>query len=166
MTFSETLNENFARFTNTIIHWVGIYFPEFRGISPFMWVNVEDLTEADDPMILTVEEDLRYLPLDGIRLIARERWRQVEEKGYTAEHDDGHVRDELADAAAFYAISDKHRYRLLGSWPFEPGGLMRKRQYSRIRQLAIAGAFIAAEIDRLKRLEAATETGENLETGR
>ena len=39
----------------------------------------------------------------GIERIAAERQRQIEQEGWTAEHDDGHVNGELAMAAALYA---------------------------------------------------------------
>jgi hypothetical protein len=39
----------------------------------------------------------------GIELIAEERKRQIEQEGYTAEHDDRHENGELAMAAACYA---------------------------------------------------------------
>jgi len=39
----------------------------------------------------------------GVELIAEERSRQINEEGWTAEHDDQHTDGELAEAAACYA---------------------------------------------------------------
>lgn len=41
---------------------------------------------------------------DGISIIAAERKRQIEVKGYTPEHDDAHDLGELGLAAALYAL--------------------------------------------------------------
>jgi hypothetical protein len=88
----------------------------------------------------------------GADLIAQERARQVQKEGWTPEHDAGHSADQLARAAAFYALPDEFREfgiwgRSLGSrvwpWPNAP------KPGARIRELTKAGALIAAEIDRL-----------------
>lgn len=101
-------------------------------------------------------------PKDGVSLIAAERARQINVKGWTAEHDDGHDRGELAKAGAFYAagpdVCPITGSALMDLWPkewgdpttFEVGGFTRA---GRIRELTIAGALIAAEIDRLMRAE-------------
>lgn len=93
----------------------------------------------------------------GIEIIADERRRQIEVKGWTTEHDVQHTNNELGRAAACYAampiniyehdiILDGHAFVEL--WPFD------KEYYkpcpeNRIHELAKAGALIAAEIDRL-----------------
>ena len=102
----------------------------------------------------------------GVALIAAERTRQVTTEGYSADHDDEHGDGELARAGACYATPREYRdYRPRGHvsqpvvprlWPFDaqswkgldalphgPGG--------RLRELAKAGALIAAEMDRLIR---------------
>lgn len=97
----------------------------------------------------------------GIELIAEERQRQIEKEGWTPEHDDEHKAGELANAAAYYAMTDgtidfinsrwgedNHLY----IWPFELEWLKRTPE-NRIRELQKAGALIAAEIDRLNRIE-------------
>lgn len=84
----------------------------------------------------------------GVALIAEERQRQISDEGYTPEHDDRHDREELARAAAAYAVPTQ-------PWPWHSDGDRRSRHAGdRLRQLAIAGALIAAEIDRLLRLKA------------
>lgn len=99
---------------------------------------------------------------DGVTLIALERTRQISEEGWTPEHDDMHEAGEMAQAAglyAFYAHSDEavaHAVSLRRSflcppgWPFAPEWWKPK---DRISNLIRAGALIAAEIDRLHRLE-------------
>lgn len=108
----------------------------------------------------------------GIELIAEERERQVSQEGYTPEHDDRHLGGELADAAAVYADAagamargasptdffdpndeDAFNTYLDGDgpeWPFEPKDL--KLSPDPVRNLVKAGALIAAEIDRLRRV--------------
>ena len=88
----------------------------------------------------------------GAGLIAAERRRQIVAEGWTAEHDDHHTAGELAIAAASLAVSgtdatidDPHNVDT------EWGHIVERHADNRLRQLAIAGALIAAEIDRLMR---------------
>lgn len=122
----------------------------------------------------------------GVTAIAVERDRQVTDEGWTAAHDDQYVHDELAMAAATYALppgdrevrwfveahggagqpvdverpewvrparacfewqSDSPR-----TWPLPDAWF--KPSADRIRELAKAGALIAAEIDRTIRAAA------------
>jgi hypothetical protein len=91
--------------------------------------------------------------MTGIERIAAERKRQIEEEGFTAEHDDQWEHGELAEAAATYA-SRPHREGMLINWrkllwPWELEWY--KPETDRIRELEKAGALIDAEIDRLLR---------------
>ncbi|MHC1791834.1 hypothetical protein [Solidesulfovibrio sp.] len=96
--------------------------------------------------------------MDGMELIAAERRRQVEEKGFTAEHDDQHQDSELAFAACYFGIPCMFRE---GDETIFPATLFKQTGWdlnsatregkSRIERLAIAGSLIAAEIDRLIR---------------
>jgi len=92
---------------------------------------------------------------DGAELIATERQRQVDEEGWTAEHDDQHSRGELAKAGAVYAMPSNGSWKA-ANWPFEPDSINHdwNTAEGRIRELVRAGALIAAEIDRLRRREA------------
>lgn len=50
--------------------------------------------------------------LTGVELIAEERKRQIEAEGWTPQHDAQHKADELAIAAACYALPQhKRKYR-------------------------------------------------------
>ena len=83
--------------------------------------------------------------MNGAELIAAERLRHTEVEGWTPEHDDEHTDGELASAAAAYIFPDGHDH----FWPWDESWW--KPSDDPIRNLAKAGALIAAEIDRLQR---------------
>lgn len=99
----------------------------------------------------------------GILEIAQERSRQITEEGWTAEHDDEHGNGELSAAAASYVALASHQcmpvgvgpsdYAAPASWPRSWADRWWKPSDSPIRNLQKAGAMIAAEIDRLRRIE-------------
>ena len=94
--------------------------------------------------------------LDGAKLIAAERRRQIRIEGFNATHDEDHGDFTLSIAAACYAVHGSS-VRVLNrsgndAWPWEDEWDKREK-HSRLRRLVIAGALIAAEIDRLKGLE-------------
>jgi hypothetical protein len=112
--------------------------------------------------------------MTGLDLIEKERQRQILTEGWTPEHDDEHSQGELALAAACYAApeaifvhreeesaffsgntGDRGDRRLLpegyyNAWPWDAEWDKRSR-HDRLRQLVIAGALIAAEIERILR---------------
>jgi len=88
--------------------------------------------------------------MTGIERIAAERQRQVDQERWTPGHDATHTLDQLARAAACYAMPARFRrtrYRGLWAWP----GWWKPTPKNRIRELEKAGALCAAEIDRLLR---------------
>jgi transcription elongation factor Elf1 len=105
---------------------------------------------------------------NGVGRIAAERKRQRDKEGFTDAHDDSHKNGQLAMAGACYAMGTLDIYtgtvravhglhRKAGIierphlvWPWAPEWDKRSK-HSRLRQLEIAGALIAAEIDRLVR---------------
>jgi len=103
--------------------------------------------------------------VSGIDLIAAERQRQIDAEGWTVEHDDEHSRNELAWAAASYAIPPArgplyegehptYIYADTGlpiTWPWD-AEWWNPSPEDRVRELVKAGALVAAEIDRLQRL--------------
>ena len=109
--------------------------------------------------------------LDGIALIGKERLRQIGKLGYTFDHDDKHFNGDLAAAALCYLgtayLNSARSYDLLRlRWPsvaswghpidiVDPADSRQKQTAERIRRLTVAGALIAAEIDRLARLKEA-----------
>lgn len=110
-------------------------------------------------------------PTDGCLRILVERRRQIEVEGRSPDADVAYENDELAKAAACYAlpITDDRRRDVViwggapEGWPFakeawKPAtvvdageGEAAVRSADRIRELEKAGALIAAEIDRLAR---------------
>jgi hypothetical protein len=110
--------------------------------------------------------------VSGIERIAAERRRQLGAEGWTVAHDDCHDRGQLAWAAVCYAAPDlvfrERRYAnrivFVDTWPWDDGDKRPHRGnivlpnlgvsvQERMRQLEKAGALIAAEIDRLERIE-------------
>ena len=93
----------------------------------------------------------------GVDRIAAERQRQIEQEGFDAERDDGYTDGSLARAAAHYASpGDALLVEGIGvnknMWPPAWDSVWDKKdRFDRKRQLAVAGALIAAELDRLIR---------------
>lgn len=85
----------------------------------------------------------------GIELIGQERKEQIEKHGYTTDIDkDVNKYCELLGAAEYIINKDRNKFPL--RWHLS---LMEKfDKKSRIEQLTVAGALIAAEIDRLNEL--------------
>ena len=107
----------------------------------------------------------------GIELIAKERQEQIEKHGWDLKHDDIHDDGALVHAAlvcaSYEKLYTKHKYassivfqvveRSGFNLPVEYDGnvLIENHTLSnekRIHQLKVAGALLAAEIDRLKRI--------------
>lgn len=106
--------------------------------------------------------------------VLAERKRQIDAEGWTAEHDDQHANDDLALAAACYALPDTHREvfprkdprevgRSAGEsitilddvlcphlWPWHGGWWKPKDRRS---DLVRAAALLLAEIERFDRYE-------------
>lgn len=95
----------------------------------------------------------------GAELIAAERARQIawiDGEGWSEGHDDEHTNGELVAAAICYAAQPGglESIGITDSiWPWEPEA-WKPTPGDRIRELTKAGALLAAEIDRLQRLEA------------
>ena len=116
-------------------------------------------------------------PLTGAELITKERERQMAQEGWDAQHDEQHGEGELALVAALYAtpipLFEKREsgssIKFLDPWPwwdtieitrYNDGSTRqvpawdKRKKHNKLRKLVIAGALIAAEIDRLQRAEA------------
>lgn len=96
----------------------------------------------------------------GVDLIANERWEQIHKHGRTVEDDLGvNKYDQLSTAASILAMGDVLRGTLgpedlmdkLPGWSVEQFRKMYNKPY--YQRLIIAGALIAAELDRLKASE-------------
>lgn len=99
----------------------------------------------------------------GIELIQQERTRQIEEEGYDPSHDAFVCNNnQLSKAAAYYAVGNENLYikrkenwpdgkkveTFETFWPWE-SKFLKLKKHDRLKQLQIAGALIAAEIDSL-----------------
>lgn len=105
----------------------------------------------------------------AIHDVIAERNRQIDDEGFTGEHDDGHAEDELAAAGACYA--NPFKIEISGDGIFErplmdgevplgwPGGWddVWWTPKTRRQDLVRAGALIIAEIERLDRAGAKRE---------
>ena len=104
-------------------------------------------------------------PINGVvQEIAAERQRQIEVEGFDAAHDDEHLRGEIAQGAAAYALrasaiaASEFNYKAGSTyWPIAFAGVMWKPTTAR-RNLIKAAAMIVAEIERIDR--AAAKGGE------
>jgi hypothetical protein len=114
---------------------------------------------------------LENFSVTGAGAISKERDRHTKIEGWTPSHDDQHTEQSMPIAAACYALNgtpaqavivnddnDPEKNELWDAWPWSPKWDKREK-HSRLHQLEIAGALIAAEWDRLKRIE-----NENLST--
>lgn len=130
----------------------GRALPQWTDLSPRVKFAVADAALA----VLIATTAGTSGPLSAIAL---ERYRQRAQEGWTPEHDDEHVRGELAVAAACYALAgtpylndgpfpnaDTHL------WPFD-ARWFKVNLEDRRRNLEKAGALIAAELERLNRAE-------------
>lgn len=86
--------------------------------------------------------------MNGAERIADERLRQIEAEGWTAEHDDTHDQGELKLAAMAYLAAHEDYTLAEDFWPWEAEAF---KPRTRLNALTVAGALIAAEIDRLER---------------
>lgn len=90
--------------------------------------------------------------MDAIELITAERERQITQEGWSITHDDSHESEELARAAACYAMPSFWRVESIFGmlWPWW-SKWWKPTPEDRIRELVKAGALIVAEIERLQR---------------
>lgn len=89
----------------------------------------------------------------GIELIAQERKEQIEKHGWSKRHDSCHVNGALVKVAAILAVQGTDSKVISSDGEFETGnnvwGLEEKLKNNDIHRLKVAGALIAAEIDRI-----------------
>ncbi|WIX34115.1 hypothetical protein QO259_05490 [Salinicola sp. JS01] len=89
---------------------------------------------------------------EALAALARERRRQVEAEGWTAEHDDQHGDGSMADAAGCYALhAHEESHRSPAWWPWDDAWW--KPSACATRDLEKAGALTLAEMERLARAE-------------
>ena len=84
--------------------------------------------------------------MTGIELITQERKEQIEKYRYDTEHDVQHHPDQALINAAIFALTLQDKWKQDGWENFE------KKMWSKsmVERFAVAGALVAAEIDRLQ----------------
>lgn len=88
----------------------------------------------------------------GIELIAEERREQIEKHGRTPRHDKGHNAQEQLPTAAIRLLQiNRHEIPAPFMWSESIWERMMNKPYK--ERLIIAGALIAAEIDRIQNTE-------------
>lgn len=102
----------------------------------------------------------------AIKLIDQERDRQFKQEKFDSSHDDQHTDGSLAVAGASYALAEYFRQEYknypLVYWPHNwDNNLFKPSPDNRIKELTKAGALIAAEIDRLLRIEQRSQPHHN-----
>ncbi len=111
--------------------------------------------------------------MTALDLIAAERQRQISVEGWTPEHDDEHDGEQLACAAAYYALPPAMRtevvyfqdspghlaWRPLSNfiWPWTDNW-RKATPNNRERELIKAAAMLVAEIERMQRAREAGRT--------
>ena len=90
----------------------------------------------------------------GVTIIAEERYRQIHGEEYSFDHDYKELNGNLSNAAACYAVPNgPKRIKIVKElWPWN-NSAWKPSPLLRIKELAKAGALIAAEIDRLQRIK-------------
>ena len=81
----------------------------------------------------------------GVELIAEERNEQIEKHGFNDIHDSEHLDCELMQAAVYLLTQDEYYYP--PEWDKKWLEKFKKKDY--VGRLKVAGALIAAELDRL-----------------
>jgi len=120
-------------------------------------IEVIDLYDVDDGDLLRlIERRFGH----GAASICKERARQIDKEGYDSSHDDQHTQDEIAIAAAIYAMPEDARPPMESSGTFPHGSPKgwpwddldwKPTPQNRTKELTKSGALVAAEIDRLGR---------------
>jgi len=134
----------------------GILFDDY----PADVIIETQMPEQDIPFKSYIDLIVKTKPekKNGLEIISEERQRQITDEGWTTEHDAQHRNGELAEAAACYAMGQEDRQHLdkcglffSRLWPWARAW-WKPTPENRIRELAKAGALIAAEIDRILNL--------------
>jgi uncharacterized iron-regulated protein len=94
----------------------------------------------------------------GVTAIAIERNEQIQKHGHDAAHDDSFTAGELEDAAKALLNEDYEQWPK--GWPTHD--FLRMSEKGTRERLAVIGAFLAAEIDRIDRQLAAQQGSEKL----
>lgn len=142
--------EGFNRFTVMVKNTAGKYI-----------TLVSDMSDTDLLSVWGMSVPIEILPDNpeiktGMYYISKERERQIHEEGFTIEGDKLYEDEQLAFAAATYALPEvvnkSRTFKRIHLWPWA-SQWWKPSTEDRIKELAKAGALIAAEIDRLKAIK-------------
>lgn len=129
-------------------------------------MNISDIGDiAINPRLSHEEKEKRILAIvqsdiTGVNLIAQERQKQIDKHGFTGKHHVDHPEwydnDQLQIAATTLLMHELQEVvyvdeNLPDGWDLEWFEDLNRRQHK--ERLIIAGALIAAELDRLKAME-------------
>jgi len=141
------------------------------GIFPFVMSSDSDWRVlVDDAMRAHAKRSqdgtCRTMTSKALKAVIAERLRQQSDEGWTPEHDDEHVNDELAAMAAYYAMPVGAR-----DWPASETGYgatfgeairpegWQAKESDRWDELVKAGALVLSELERLERADAVLTGG-------
>jgi hypothetical protein len=115
-------------------------------LKPGMLLNPGDMY-PDEEHLWPYISFREIITTEGVALIHAERNEQLNKHGYDAAHDDTLQQDQLVDAAVALITEDPER------WPqdMDRAVFNTASEKDTVGRLAVAGAFIAAELDRLLR---------------
>jgi len=104
---------------------------------------------VDDYATVATIPDVALQAVTALQMVIQERRRQIAVEGFNTEHDDKYKDDELARAAASYAIPEDHR-TTLSPWPFDYDWFKPSNDK---RDIVKAAALLLAELERRLRAE-------------
>lgn len=124
---------------------------ETYKLTEYGWNLQNQVLGSNETAVEWLEEDETFTYTSaGSNMIAQERWEQIHKHGWDEKNDADYGKGELLQAAIFAM------HPALDGWPqgWDKHFEEKIRSKSRVDQLKVAGAFIAAEIDRLLAIEA------------
>lgn len=129
--------------------------PDPRGVSVGVWQGSRCIYNGAHAVPAPVAGDAQT---EAARDVLAERHRQITAEGWTPAHDDAHADEQLARAAACYALPQGD-YEIPDPPEFWPWDAYWWKPGDRRRELIKAGALILAEIERLDRAAIAAQQG-------
>ena len=142
-----TSGYNFSQYEQTMKEYAAQFTPESRTAAEGVQERAEmlsDLTNGMGKLKTAITKIKNMEQKTGAELIAQERHEQIHKHGWDANNDAYYGNGELLKAALFSLDSNRFPWPLGWSLHFEE----KIKNKDRIGQLKVAGAFIAAEIDR------------------
>lgn len=111
-------------------------------------INGREVKEYSHETVLNVMEEYKSIGTTGAELILKERQEQIEKHGRTIEQDVKYNKECQLNVAAVRLLQDRNDYPAPLDWSNKIWQKMVSK--NKLKRLIIAGALIAAEIDRLQ----------------